>query len=435
MRRSTFGGGAAVTKRPSFHHEVTSILSGFTLLAFAVLAGPGAAFAQDQTARPPDEQIDLFDWLRSVRKKEPTPTPAQDTADTRKTALLFVPIIASKPSTGLTLGAGASFEFPLGDLQDTYVSSVLAGASVSTKKQYSVSARLALFGAANRWAISGDHHYQLKGQETYGFGTDTSAGDRVDVLYNSTKLVDTYYREIIEKIHVGAGFQFLRQSNVKPADESATDWEQSPYVTYSNQYGFDLAGQTSAGLNVSLRLESRDNVSDPDRGWFGDVTYRANFADFLGGASTWQELYLDLRAYTSLKEHPRQKLAFWTYSDFVIGGTAPYLALPATGTDTLGRSGRGYAEGRFRGDRLVYGEVEYRVSLRRDGLVGMVGFLNATTVGSTFEGDRLFDSVALGAGFGFRLRLQKRSRTNVCLDFGWGKDGSRGVYIALAEAF
>jgi hypothetical protein len=65
----------------------------------------------------------------------------------------------------------------------------------------------------------------------------------------------------------------------------------------------------------------------------------------------------------------------------------------------------------------------------------MVAFLNATTVGSTYAGESLFDSAALGAGFGFRLRLQKRSRTNVCLDFGWGREGSRGVYIALAEAF
>ena len=83
----------------------------------------------------------------------------------------------------------------------------------------------------------------------------------------------------------------------------------------------------------------------------------------------------------------------------------------------------------------MYGEVEYRVSLRRDGLVGMVAFLNATTVGSTFGDDRLFDDVAPGAGFGFRLRLEKRSRTNVCLDFGFGRNGSHGIYIALAEAF
>jgi len=206
-------------------------------------------------------------------------------------------------------------------------------------------------------------------------------------------------------------------------------------VAYSQRFGFDLAEQTAAGLSATLRHDSRDYVSDPSRGWYADATYRAHVADFLGGDSTWQRLIVDARTYERLDAHGRQKLAFWGFGDFVTAGRAPYFVLPATGTDAQGRSGRGYAEGRFRGDRLVYGEVEYRVTLRPDGLVGMVAFLNATTVGSTFDEDPLFDHVAVGAGFGFRLRLEKRSRTNICLDVGFGRDGSHGVYIALAEAF
>jgi hypothetical protein len=65
----------------------------------------------------------------------------------------------------------------------------------------------------------------------------------------------------------------------------------------------------------------------------------------------------------------------------------------------------------------------------------MVGFLNATTVGSPFADQKLFDSGAIGGGVGLRARLQKRSRTNICLDVGFGREGSRGVYIGLAEAF
>lgn len=413
-----------------------------SLVAAVAIAGlflePHLALAQPlpqaEEKLPPVEQIDVWDFLRRLRHKEPAP--ADSTSDeTRRVSTTIVPVLSSKPSTGLVVGGGASIEFPLGSMQDTYVSSILAGASVSTKKQYSVSARLALFGAGNRWSLAGDHHYQVTGQETFGFGTDASSGDRVDIRYDSTKIVDTYYRGVTHGMFVGIGFQFLRQSDVRPADEAATDWDQSPYVLYSNRYGFNLSGQVSAGLNLSVRRDTRDNVSDPDRGSFAESTFRAHFADFLGGDSTWQKLYVDLRAYRALTKDTRHKVAFWTYGDFVTGGIAPYLALPATGTDPLGRSGRGYGEGRFRGDRLVYGEVEYRVSLRRDGLVGMVGFVNATTVGSTFDDEPLFETVAIGGGFGFRLRLQKRSQTNLCLDFGWGRDGSRGVYLALAEAF
>ena len=81
-------------------------------------------------------------------------------------------------------------------------------------------------------------------------------------------------------------------------------------------------------------------------------------------------------------------LAAWVYGDLVTGGVAPYFDLPSTGSDLQGRSGRGYAAGRFRGEKLVYAEAEYRGTL-----------------------------------------------TRVSLDVGFGRQGSRGIYLALQEAF
>ena len=67
--------------------------------------------------------------------------------------------------------------------------------------------------------------------------------------------------------------------------------------------------------------------------------------------------------------------------------------------------------------------------------MGLVLFLNTTTVDNAAAKEKLFDSFAPGAGFGFRFLLNKRSRTNLCTDYGWGKDGSRGFYLAIQEAF
>jgi hypothetical protein len=103
--------------------------------------------------------------------------------------------------------------------------------------------------------------------------------------------------------------------------------------------------------------------------------------------------------------------------------------------DTYGRAGRGYPQGRFRGESLVYGEAEYRWTASRHGLFGMVAFLNAQTFGSEETGEELFKSFAPGAGLGLRLMLNKRSHTNLCFDIGWGKNGSRAVYFAVQEAF
>ena len=84
---------------------------------------------------------------------------------------------------------------------------------------------------------------------------------------------------------------------------------------------------------------------------------------------------------------------------------------------------------------MLYGEVEYRASLMRNGLLGMVVFLNVTTVTNLETGERLFHSMAAGGGAGLRLLINKRSRTNLCFDVGFGKEGSRGVYLAVQEAF
>ena len=94
-----------------------------------------------------------------------------------------------------------------------------------------------------------------------------------------------------------------------------------------------------------------------------------------------------------------------------------------------------YAEGHFRGDRLLYAELEYRASLTRNNLIGMVVFLNATTVSDRTSGQRLFDRVAPGGGAGLRVLFSKESRTNLCIDVGFGERGARGLYFGLQEAF
>ncbi len=393
-------------------------------------AAPAATASQGDIASRDDTQQDIWDYYRRWRKKPP---PAKD--QSTGVAKVFMPIFGSKPSTGFLIGVGASFERPRGSLDDTYVSSTLVSATISTKNQYSVALRPVVFGGGNAWVLSGDNHFQQAGQETYGLGTSAPDAAGVAIRYRSIKFIDSYYRQGWRGVFVGAGLQYQRQSGVEPSGDDPVDWEQQPYYQYSAKAGFDPAGQTAAGLSVGARRDSRNNVSDPDRGGFLEVSYRAHIADFLGGDSTWQRLYVDVRRYLALTPDHRQKIAVWMYGDFVTHGIAPYLALPATGTDTMARSGRGYAEGRFRGERLVYGEIEYRASLTRDGVVGVVAFLNATTVGSEFTQERLFDRVALGGGMGLRARLQKRSRTNICLDVGFGREGSRGIYLGLAEAF
>jgi hypothetical protein len=179
------------------------------------------------------------------------------------------------------------------------------------------------------------------------------------------------------------------------------------------------------------------------QGW-----YRASFKGFLSGDSSWQLAHLEARSYLPLgkqnaaAETPpgggvpaKHRLTFWTFADLTTTGAAPYFDLPTTVSDTYGRSSRAYVMGRYRGEKMVYGEAEYRDMLTDNGLLGLVVFANAASVSNASTGEKLFDNFAPAGGAGLRALFNKHSRTNLCIDFAFGKDGAKGVYLAIQDAF
>jgi outer membrane protein assembly factor BamA len=234
-------------------------------------------------------------------------------------------------------------------------------------------------------------------------------------------------------LFVGLGINISKHGNIRPGDGVLENFDQSAYVAYNELHGFNDQEQTSAGPSVGLLFDTRDNGINAQRGWLASAAYRTFFNGFLGGDSTWQQLTVDVRTYRKLTPDGRQRLAFWFMSDNVLSGTAPYLDLPATGSD--GRSARGYSDGRYRGQHLAYGEVEYRGTITNNGLMGFVVFANTTSVDNEDAGTKLFEDFAPAAGLGLRVLLNKHSRTNLTADYGWGKEGSRGLYLGIQEAF
>jgi outer membrane protein assembly factor BamA len=377
---------------------------------------------------------DLIDLLRQLRHKPPPPPPGPE--DYKQPMVALAPVLTYGPTSGFGLGFAGNVAAYRGTPKTTRISSLVASVTATTKKQVLVNAKINSSALDNRRHFEGDNRLYWTSQKTYGLGTGTPEDAAVDQKYDYFRFYETYYAKVARNSYLGGGFLYSNHRDVRPADaEADAAWPTSPYVTYSEKYGFDPDAQTSAGLSLNALFDSRDSAINPGRGVFASLVYRAFFEDFLGGGSDWQLLSWDGRGYVRLSHDARHKLAFWLSGDFVVAGRAPYLDLPATGMDTYGRAGRGYPQGRFRGESLVYAEAEYRWMATRSGLVGMVAFLNAQTLGSEEVGEELFDSIAPGAGLGLRLMLNKRSQTNLCLDIGWGREGSRAVYFAVQEAF
>jgi hypothetical protein len=402
----------------------------FILIYLTLLVAPAAVLSAQQAPVPPEEETDLPEVFRAWRKKPPKPA-----TQPGKKMIVAAPVIGSNPSAGFVIGVAGQMAFFRGDPSTTRISSGIASLTISTKQHLVFNVRFNSFSDGNRWFVESDNRVQSTSQNIYGFGTDTPDSAATNTRYEFVRLHETISRRVASDLYIGGGFLFDSHTRVRPATESDPNWLTSPYIAYSLENGFPLDGQQSAGASINVLLNRRDSEISPRRGWVVSAKYRASFDGFLGGDSSWQELDFDARAYIPLSTYGRHRIALWSYGSFVTRGVAPYFDLPTTVMDKYGRSARGYQEGRYRGEELVYGEAEYRGPIMSNGLVGMVGFVTVTTVTNKQAGEKLFDSVAPSVGAGLRLLIDKRSRTHLCLDFAWGKDGSTGLYLAIQDAF
>lgn len=82
---------------------------------------------------------------------------------------------------------------------------------------------------------------------------------------------------------------------------------------------------------------------------------------------------------------------------------------------------------------MVYFETEYRYGITANGLLGGVVFVNAESF-SAAQGTKL-QSIQPAFGPGMRIKINKVSKTNIAIDYGFGNQGSRGLFIDVGEAF
>jgi hypothetical protein len=409
------------------------------VLATVLLLAPCRALAQD--AAP---QIDLLDLWHKVRNKPAAQTESQP----KGLMIAAMPIIGRNPTSGLTFGVAGQVAFIAGNPETTRISSGVASLSFSTKNQILLNVRFDAYSSGSVWLIEGDNRVYKAGEGVYGLGTDTPSSNLIDADYSWLRLHETVYRRVSGALYLGAGLLVDSHTHVKPSEVSDAEWAAGPYVTYSQQHGLPTGSQQSAGVSVNALVDRRVGEIDPRRGWMAQASYRASFKGFLSGDSDWQLAHLEARGYVPLgrqaspAETPpgggvpaKHRLTFWTFADLTTSGAPPYFDLPTTVSDTYGRSSRAYVMGRYRGEKMVYGEAEYREMLTANGLLGLVVFTNVSTLTNTSTGEHLFDNVAPAGGAGLRALFNKHSRTNLCLDFAVGKAGAKGVYLAIQDAF
>jgi len=386
------------------------------------------------------------------RKKDAPPKPPKNFT------ALVLPNISSNPANGLLLGIGGSLGWWFGPRETTRISFAGFTAAWTTKNQWIFFIKSNSYTKDDKFFLQGDWRFYVYSQPTYGLGTSsppdtmkldpsigwlaapTDASGGYPLKFNYFKFHEIASIKIKTNFYAGLGYHLDVYSNIVDdslvLDPNTGSVEyNTPHYYYSDKYGFNPDKYTLSGLSVNLVYDGRDNLINPYKGIFFNLNLKQNMT-VLGSNKNSTFIFFDLRYYKSLsKRLPRHVVAGWLWGNFMVAGRAPYLTLQAIGDDQRARSGRGYIQGRYRGENFLYGEVEYRFPISRcSQILGGVVFVNATTCSNSISGEKLFDKVAPGLGVGLRVMINANSRTNLNVEYGWGKK-SNGFYFSGAETF
>ncbi|HEY4155798.1 MAG TPA: hypothetical protein VGM24_10235, partial [Puia sp.] len=337
----------------------------------------------------------------------------------------IVPAIGYTLSTGFAGILASNVAFFTSDPGKTNESNIAVQLVYSQYAQLTVPVLVNWWTRDNRYNIKADWRYYKYPQDTYGLGGHSSLDNDDEIDYSQFRIHQTVLKRIMANGYAGLGYFLDYHWNVK--ETGLPDGEPSDAFKYG------LAAKTvSSGPVLDLLFDTRKNSINPEGGFYLDLLYRNNLKAF-GSDINWQSLIVDMRKYFRLFPNSPNILAIWSYDWLTLSGKPPYLDLPATGWDTYNNTGRGYIQGRFRSENMIYLETEYRFIISRNGLFGGVAFANMQSF-SDYPETR-FSKIWPAAGGGLRIKVNKHSNTNIAIDYGIGIDGSKGFFVNLGEVF
>ncbi len=345
---------------------------------------------------------------------------------TGKLHISALPVVGYTLQTGFAGVLSANFAFYTSERSDANLSSVLTSITYSQYQQIIFPIQADLWTKGNKYNIITDWRYLKYPSLTYGLGGNTLLDSGYNIDYSYLRFHQAILKTIARDFYLGLGYDldyFWNIREIDPPPGKATDFE---------TYGLTKT-ETASGISLHFLYDSRRNQINPENGGYASVSYRPNFT-FLGSDANWQSLLFDLRRYIRFPNSTHNVLALWSYDWFTTGGgNPPYLLLPSTGWDAYSNTARGYIQGRFRSKNMLYLESEYRFGITPNGLLGAVIFANAQSFSEPVTGR--FQYVVPGYGGGIRITLNKFSRTNLCVDYGWGLNGQGGFFVNLGEVF
>lgn len=421
------------------------LLAGINHLAYGQLTDAVDSLKADSLrGRKPVEnlnkQYDVGDLARNLLH----PGKKADTLH-KGSGITVVPNVAANPTIGAQIGIKAVAGKKLGTDPNTLLSVAATSASITSKGILYFYLNHNIFTPGNKWNFQGN----LVAAKTVtpdfgiGIGRNINGGSNTDqVLADPSHKVyavhsqyynirEKVYKNIAKDLFVGAGMSFDIRRNIENRD---TTNNATPSSVYNNRHGFPQDHYMANGFLFNIEYTSRDNQNRAYKGIYADAGIRVN-QTWIGSTKNAVQLTTDFRKYFSLSAtNPETVLAFWNWGSYLLSGDIPYLELPGTARDGAFRSGRGYTSQYFKGTQFNDTEAEFRFPILKNKFISGVTFVSMQSSNDE-QGTKLFQVFQPGGGAGFRVLFNKATRTNLALDYAFGKFGNRGFFLNLNESF
>lgn len=372
-------------------------------------------------------QKDFSDILRGSNKtdKHKILHPNDSTENKNKKQFSFIPAAGYSLQTGFAGILSANLAYYNDTAANQKLSSISTSVTYTEYDQILVPLTINIWTKNNKYNIISDNRYIDYPSNIYGLGGRTDPNKGHQIAFYGIKLHETILKSVGKNFFVGAGIYYDKFWKISVLDSVTRRLNR----IINRQLG---TNEVASSIVLKVLYDNRLNQINAKNGWYVNTVYRDS-RTFLGSDNDWKSLLIDVRRYLPFPAHSKNTLALWSFNWLTLGGTPPYLLMPSTGWDDQYNTGRGYIQGRFRGNNMFYFETEYRFNITRNGFLGGVVFGNLQYF--TPEISEQFQKLSPGYGGGLRIKLNKHSGANLCIDYGFGKDGSRGFFVNLGEVF
>lgn len=264
--------------------------------------------------------------------------------------------------------------------------------------------------ARNRRRIDYTVMFSSAPRDLWGIGYDDGRYNEKSTYVEKHYLVEArYLHRVLPSMFVGGMLGFEHTNGHKFKNLSYIYGEKTHY--------------TATGIGVIAEYDSRDFIPNPFRGVYVSLQETV-YPEFLGncGKTLWRTTFTADYYHRVWRDGV---VAADFYAEFNSDGTPWPMLARMGGSERM----RGYYQGRYTDNDMITVQVELRQRIwRRIGCVVWCG------AGNVFGELKSFDWSKTLPNYGVGLRWELKKRTNVRLDYGFGRNTS-GFLLNINEAF